>query len=367
MLMVTIITSNVIAKYNNKGEQKMSLMWQEINEQPIALEKSKNINVEIILNIVRMIQNKDIKVVFIAARGSSDNAGVFSKYIIEYLTGIPVVLSAPSIMTIYHKKVNFSDSLIIGISQSGEALDVLEVIKEANKQDAVTIGITNFENSKVAEASKFHLFLNTGVEKSVAATKTFTAQLYLMAWLVAEWTKNDRLKKELEIVPDKMDWLLNSENGIEKCAYNYKTMENCFVLSRGINYSIAMETALKIQETSNVYAIAHATSDFYHGPIAMINEYDPIILFAPDGPCFEDIAKMGRKLKKRKTPVISISNRMEASEFSDCILKIPSVTNDIISSFYNITVAQLFACQLSLSKGLNPDLPKGLKKVTITK
>jgi len=345
----------------------MVRMLEEIFEQPQVLRNCLSGNMEVIKDILAEIRRKEIYSVVIAARGTSDHAGIYGKYIIECATGLPVSLAAPSVFTIYNKSMDLSKSLVIGISQSGKAADVLEVIKSANSCDAVTISITNDPESPLSKETKYHLYCNAGVEKSVAATKTFTSEMYLLAALVAEWTGCMDIKMELEAIPDKIQCILNSTEHFFEKVERYRFMNECFVLARGINYPIAMEFALKIQETSYVNAKAYATSDFHHGPFAMIQKDTPVIVCAPKGPSLNDVTQMINKLKQREAELVIVSNDRKVLEMGDCSFEIPDTCTDLVSPFYNIIIAQLFACRLSLIKGLNPDSPRGLNKVTITR
>jgi len=345
----------------------MSQMWNEIWEQPLVLERCYEKNIVIIAKIVEAIINQQINQVVIAARGTSDHAAVYGKYVIELMTGIPVALAASSIFTIYQKSLNFKNSLVIGISQSGKAADVLEVIRNANKNGAITVGITNYQDSPIAVESKFHLNCEAGIEKSVAATKTFTTQIFLLSQLAAKWTNDKDLEKELSRVPEGISHTLEVSRVIEDSVERYRFMNECFVLARGINYAISLESALKIQETTYVRAKAFATSDFQHGPIAMIERDIPVIIFAPDGPSLNDVNEMIDKLKQSQIETIIISNNRKILDKGTCAFNIPETNNDIISPFFNVVVAQMFACQLALTKGLDPDSPRGLNKVTITK
>lgn len=345
----------------------MVQMWSEIMEQPLVLSRSLERNGGTIKKAVAAIKTQNINSVVIAARGTSDHAAVYGKYIIELLVGIPVALAAPSVFTMYGKGLNLKNSLVIGISQSGKAADVIEVIKAANAQEAVTISITNFIDSPLAEESKFHLFCDCGLEKSVAATKTFTAQIFLLAQLVAAWTESENFVKELAAVPEKILQTFETSGVIKQRAERFRFMKECFVLARGINYSIALEAALKIQETTYVRAKAFATSDFHHGPFAMVEKDMPVIIYAPEGPSLKDVSEMIGKLKKSEADLLIISNRKEILDQGNCSFTIPQTQNDFISPFFNVVAAQMFACQLALTKGLNPDSPRGLNKVTITR
>lgn len=345
----------------------MVKMWKEILEQPAALEKCRESSAKLISEIVDVIKSRDINSVLIAGRGTSDHAGIYGKYIMECELGIPVALAAPSVFTVYKKGLKLQNTLVIGISQSGKALDVLEVLKNAKESDAVTISITNDEASPMAKEAKYHLFCNVGVEESVAATKTFTAEMYLIAQLVAEWSGNADMKKELSEIPANISKIFEASEHIKNSAYTYRLASECFVLSRGMNYPIALETALKLQETTYVRARAYATSDFYHGPFAMIEKNMPVVVIAPEGPALADIRQMIERLKENMVELVIYSNNKEILAMGNSSFEIPATSNDMITPFYNIVISQMFACQLALAKGLNPDAPRGLNKVTITK
>lgn len=345
----------------------MTLMWNEIQEQPQVLRNCLEANQNTIQEVVKAIQNMDITSVYIAARGTSDHAGIYAKYIIEMVKGIPVAMAAPSILTMYHKRLKLNNSLVIGISQSGKAADVLEVLKEGNRQGAVTVSVTNFPDSPMAQEAKFHLSCEAGLEKSVAATKTFTSQMMLLASLAAEWAQDEKMKQDLRKVPGLVEETLKLGEEITEKVQRYRFMNECFVLARGVNYAIAMEAALKTQETCYIRAKAYAVSDFHHGPFAMIEEDMPVFVYVPEGPSMHDMVEMLNKLKEKNAELVVISNNPEILSMGATSFRIPDTDNDILSPFVNVVVAQMFACQLSLTRGLNPDSPRGLNKVTITR
>ncbi len=345
----------------------MTQMWDEIKEEPKVIETCFSRNRSLAVEIVEDIRQRNIDRIMIAARGTSDHAAVYAKYIMEIMLGIPVALAAPSIFTVYHRNLQLCNTLVIGISQSGKAADVLEVIKSANSAGALTVSITNYPDSPLALETKYHLDCSAGIEKSVAATKTFLAQITLLATLTAVWAGDEKILNEIEYLPQKVEIIIQNAGYIIEKVQRYRYMEECFVLARGVNYAIALESALKIQETCYVRAKAYATSDFYHGPYAMIEQGMPVVVFAPNGPSLEDVKEMIIKLKGSGAELLIISDNEELSAFGDCFFAIPSVNNDIISPFYNVVIAQIFACRLALAKGLNPDSPRSLNKVTITK
>jgi len=345
----------------------MVKMLKEIREQPAVLERCIQENTEVVKKIVEEINKQDIQWVYIAARGTSDHASIYGKYIIESEVGVPVALAAPSVFTLYNKTLNFKNGLVIAVSQSGKAADALEVIRSANKQNALTVSITNFSDSPLAQEAKYHLYCSAGLEESVAATKTFTSEMMLFAQLTAEWAKNSAMSKNLSLVAENVSSILDKSSIIESFVPRYRFMDECFVLSRGTNYAIAMESALKIQETTYARAKAFAISDFQHGPIAMIDRNIPVIIYAPNGPSFGDTSAMIDRLTESNIELIVVSNNESALSKGTSSFAIPQTNDDVVSPFYNAVVAQLFACNLSLTKGLNPDTPRMLKKVTVTK
>ncbi|HEX2945626.1 MAG TPA: SIS domain-containing protein [Clostridia bacterium] len=345
----------------------MVLMWEEILEGPNTIKRCMENNRRQLGRIVESIRESGADKIMIAARGTSDHAAVYAKYIMETTLGIPVSLAAPSVFTMYHCRLKLDKTLVIGISQSGKAADVLEVIRSANASGALTVSITNFSDSPLATETRYHLDCSAGLEKSVAATKTFLAQITLLAALTAEWSGNAEMLGKLQSIPDKIEKLISDSGEIAEKVQRYRYMEECFVLARGVNYAIALESALKIQETCYVRAKAYATSDFYHGPYAMIENGMPVFVFAPSGPSLGDVKEMIGRLKESGAELIVISDVEELKAQGDCSFSVPGIGDDVFSPFYNVAIAQMFACRLALAKGLNPDSPRSLSKVTITK
>ena len=345
----------------------MTHMWNEIMEQPVALQQCYEKNRVLLDEVVAAISSRQIDNVVIAARGTSDHAAVYGKYVIEMLKGLPVSLAASSVFTMYGKSLQYEHSLVIGISQSGRAADVLEVLKGANAKGAITIGITNFSDSPIAQESKYHLNCEAGLEQSVAATKTFSAQMFLLGMLASLWAKDEEAQKELITVPGRLKEALEYAGDIDACVTRFRFMQECFILARGVNYAVSMEAALKIMETTYVRAKAFATSDFQHGPIAMIDPDIPVIVFAPKGPSFPDVVDMIKRLGSESIETLVVSNDKDVRALGTCGIRIPATDNDIVSPFFNVVIAQMFSCKLALLKGMDPDKPRRLSKVTITK
>lgn len=345
----------------------MTHMWNEILQQPTALKKCLSSNEATLNRIVSELKESELEYVVIAARGTSDHAAVYAKYMFEILTGLPVVLAAPSVVTTYKRELSMNHALVIGISQSGAAQDVCEVLAQANKHSAITVGITNFADSPLASTSKYSLLLNAGVEKSVAATKTFTTQLVLLGMLAAKIAGSTEVQSNLEKAPECVEKTISSvKDQVKDVAERYRFINECIVLSRGLNYSIALESALKIEETSYVRAKAFATSDFHHGPMAILEKDMPVIVYAPSGPFENDMREMISLVKQSEADLLVVSDSEEMCRLGNCHILVPKTESEYLTPFVNAAVAQMFACELSIIKGLNPDAPRMLHKVTVT-
>ncbi|HEX3102349.1 MAG TPA: SIS domain-containing protein, partial [Pyrinomonadaceae bacterium] len=258
----------------------MSLMLQEIAEQPAVLERTLVAEREKYRRLGQFLRKKDIDLIVIVARGSSDNASLFGRYLLEVTVGIPVSLAAPSVYTLYNAKIDLSRALVIGVSQSGEGADINQVLESAKASGAYTLGITNEADSTMAKIADEALLIHAGREKSVAATKTYTGQMLHFYMLARELAQNDL---EFERIPEYTAQSLDLREDVEKLVERYVFMENCVVVGRGMNYGNSYELALKLMETCYVVAERFSSADFFHGPLAIVERRFPVILFGPTG------------------------------------------------------------------------------------
>lgn len=342
-------------------------MEKEIIEQSDVLSGCDKYNHKTLLKLAEQINANKINKVIMSARGSSDNAAEYFKYAFESLTGIVVSHAAPSIATLYGKSLDLSNTMVIGVSQSGMAADVAAVLENANKSGAISVAITNNLNSHMAKMAKYSLYCNAGEELSVAATKTFTSQMYLLGKLAAYVSGNKDINEMLMALPENIKKIISIKENIRILAKEYKDSTELIVLARGMNYSIAKETALKIQETTYINARAYAASDFHHGPFAIVDKKTRALLLAPSGESQNDMIMLKEKLLNAGARVFVITDDEKIAASAQDKIIIPVGGSDYITPFYNVVVAQLLACYISEAKGLNPDAPRGLKKVTITK
>lgn len=345
----------------------MSLMYREIMEQPEVLGRAYEINREKLAALVGELRSRGITKAVFAGRGTSDNAAIYAQYMLGVYQGVVSALAIPSSMSAYGARMHFSDCLVAGISQSGRATDALYVLSKAKEQGAPTLAVTNDPASPMAREANYHLFCDAGAEKSVAATKTFTAQMYLAACLAAVWSENESLLAALERVPEQMRQFLNAlPDSLSHMVDRFRYADDGFVLSRGFNYPIALEMALKLNETCYMKIKGYAVSDFYHGPLAQIDENTPVIILAPRGALFEDICTLaGRIIECRAHVNVVTDDAALAGKYPGSVL-LPHTGCEATSAFLFAAFTQLFAENLSVSRGLNPDEPRNLKKVTLT-
>ena len=337
----------------------MSKMLDEIREQPAALERSLRSGLRAAKRLSRAIAIRRPKLIVLAARGTSDNAAQFARYLLEITTGIPVSLAAPSIYTLYGAKVRLTDAMVVAISQSGESTDTNLVLERARAQGALTVGITNEPRSDLAHLAEHVFLVRAGRERSVAATKTYTGQL-LMSYLLAVALGARIRLDDLHRLPDWAESALSMESEIVACAGRYRFMERAIVVGRGLNYANAFEFALKLMETCYVVADRFSTADFLHGPIAMIERSFPVFLFAPPGVTRAGTHDLLSRLQSLKAETLVIGSEKAAG------IRVPTRLKELFTPIPYIVPAQLFAAHLATEKGLDPDRPRTLSKVTRT-
>ncbi len=338
-------------------------MLQEIAEQPAVLEKTIQAEREKVKKLGTFLREKDVDLIVLVARGSSDNAALLGRYLLEITTGIPVSLTAPSVFTLYGAKLKLNRALVIGISQSGEGVDINQVLESAKKSGAFTLGITNEANSAMTKIVDETLLIHAGREKSVAATKTYTGQMlhfYMLASVLADE------KIAYEKIPQFADEALSLKSEVERLVERYVFMENCVVVGRGLNYGNSYETALKLMETCYVVAERFSSADFFHGPLAIVERRFPVILFSPKGVTAESNIELLGRLKELNADSFSITNDQKIAALSSRSLLMPEKIDEFLSPIPFIIPAQLFAAYLAEAKGLNPDAPRSLSKVTRT-
>jgi glutamine---fructose-6-phosphate transaminase (isomerizing) len=343
----------------------MSLMLQEIAEQPSALEKTIASERAKIQSLGRSVRSRGVDLIVLVARGSSDNAALFGRYLLEITTGIPVSLSAPSVHTLYQGKLKLKHALVIGVSQSGEGEDINFVLENGRQSGAFTIGITNEPASSMTKLVDETLLMHGGKEQSVAATKTFTGQMMLF-YMLASALAPDGRGIEYDRIPEFASRALEQQPAIVELVQRYVFMENCVVVGRGLAYANAYEFALKLMETCYVVAERFSSADFLHGPVAMIERHFPVILFAPPGVMLDGTRDLIERLRELSADTLVITGDLEAAAKCSRSIIMPREIDEFRAPIPYIIPAQLFAALLAEAKGLDPDKPRSLSKVTRT-
>lgn len=338
-------------------------MLAEIAEQPAALEKTLKEEQGKYEALARILSKKDIDLIVLVARGSSDNAALFGRYLIEVNTGIPVSLAAPSVYTLYNAKLDLSRSLVVGVSQSGEGADINLVLESAKASGALTLAITNEAESSMAKLADETLLIHAGRERSVAATKTYSGQMLHFYLLTRAFGGAD---PGIASIPDLVADAHKVAPEIRELVERYVFMENCVVVGRGVNYGNSYELALKLMETCYVVAERFSTADFFHGPLAVVERRFPVIMFAPAGVTKASSLELLEKLKDLHADCLSITNDPEVAAASPRSIKLQADVDEFLTPIPFIVPAQLFSAYLSAAKGLDPDAPRSLSKVTIT-
>lgn len=342
-------------------------MHSEIFEQPERLAHLLQNQRNTAETIATAVRRHDIRYVFLAARGTSDNAGRYANYLWGAHNNLPLALATPSLFTYYQQPPRLEGALVVGVSQSGQSPDIVSVIEEGRRQGCLTLAITNATDSPLAKAAELVLDIQAGEEKSIAATKTYTTELMAIAMLSTAFSTERSCWRDLAKVPSWTEKVLKQDAPIARMAERYRYMRQCVVLGRGFNYCTAFEWALKLKELTYTVAEPYSTADFQHGPIAMVEGGFPVLAVAPSGKVFDTMLEMlGRLRGDQSAELVVISDDMRPLSLAQSPVPLPSGMPEWLSPIVAILPAQLFVYHLARSKGLDPEKPRTIGKVTET-
>lgn len=348
-------------------DETRSHLYTEIHAQPEVLAAVLQNERAAVAELAAEVRRRDVDYVLIAARGTSDNAGRYANYLLGALNGLPVALATPSLYTIYQRPPRLGKALVLGISQSGKSPDIVAVLADAKRQGALTAAITNFPDSDLAGQADIVLNLHAGEEKSVAATKTYTSELMLIALLGATLAGDSSTLEALATVPDAVAKVLAVGPSVQQIAQRYRYMESCVVIGRGYNYATAFELALKLKELTYTLAEPYSSADFMHGPLALVENGFPVIVAAPTGVMLPEIQDFLRVLRQREAEPIVISDDAATLALGRVALPLHASLPEWLSPITAIVPGQLFAMYLAEARDYDPDHPRGLRKVTETR
>jgi glucosamine--fructose-6-phosphate aminotransferase (isomerizing) len=341
-----------------------TLLEEEIHSQPETLARLLDRELGRAQQIVAQLP--DCPYALIAARGTSDHAATYAQYAWGAIARRPVALAAPSLHSLYHAPPRMDGALVVGVSQSGQSPDIVSVVEEGRRQGRPTLAITNDPRSPLAAAADHVIELHAGEERSVAATKTYTAQLAVMAMLAAAWAGQAERLEELRRLPEALGATLQGLGPVAARAERYRYVEQCVVIGRGYNYATALELALKLKELTYVMADAYSSADFRHGPIATVAQGTPALLIMPAGAVFADMLELAQDLRGRGAELIICSEQAEALALATTALPVAGGLPEWLTPVAAIVPGQTLALHLALARGVSPDTPRGLQKVTLT-
>jgi glucosamine--fructose-6-phosphate aminotransferase (isomerizing) len=341
-------------------------LYREINQQPDVLRRILENEKETIEALAAAIKARNIDHVVISARGTSDNAGRYAQYLLGSVNGLQVALATPSLFSIYNRPITFGNALVLGISQSGKSPDIVSVVAEAKRQGKLTAALTNFPDSDLAQHSDFVINLNAGIEKAVAATKTYTSELMAIAMLSAALAGKPAMWADVEQVPDAVEQTLVMVDEIGRIAPRYRYMQRCVVIGRGYNYATAFELALKLKELTYTVVEPYSSADFLHGPMAVIEQGFPVIVLAPSGVMLPKMQEFMHQMHERGAEVVAISDDAETLASARIPLQLPRAVPEELSPLTTIVPGQMLSMHLAHTRDFNVDAPRGLLKVTET-
>jgi glucosamine--fructose-6-phosphate aminotransferase (isomerizing) len=338
----------------------------EIFEQPARLNALLRERREV-EKIARLISEYKPHYVFLAARGSSDNAGRYANYLWGAHNGLPLALAAPSLFSLYASPPKLSRALVVAVSQSGKSPDIVGVVEEGKRQGCLTLAVTNSSASPLAKAAEIVLDIKADPESSVAATKTYTAELLALAMISVALRGDETMWSQLQQVPAWIQQVLVRDGEIARMAERYRYMYQCVVLGRGFNYATAFEWALKLKELTYVVAEPHSSADFEHGPIALVEGGFPVFALCPSGKVFPSMFAMLERLRQRHdAELVVISDDNQALSLAQSPIRLPNGIPEWLTPLVSIVPAQLFSSHLTRVKGYDTERPRIITKVTET-
>ncbi len=341
----------------------------EIRQQPEVAAGLLRAAAPVVDAVAAELRRRDAGLVVIAARGTSDHAAVFAQYVLGARNGLPVALAAPSLATLYDASPSYRNALVIGVSQSGQSPDVVGVVAAARRQGALTLAITNEPGSPLAEAAAQVLDLGAGEERSVAATKTYTAELLSVAMLSAALDGDPGpARGQLELVPQAIAAALEAEPEAARIAADQASLGRAVVLGRGFGYATAREWSLKLKEIAQLWADPYSAADFAHGPVALLAPGDAVFASVSSGPARDAlVAPLRALVSDLDADVLVLSDDAEARSIGRWSLPVPGGLPEWLNPIAAIVPAQLHAMHLAIARGLDPERPRGLRKVTETR
>lgn len=339
----------------------------EILEQPEVAARFLAEQRSTIEAIAVGLRERPPRQVVIAARGTSDHAALYAQYVLGIRHGFSVALATPSVVSQYGASLDVADALVVGISQSGASPDIVAVVEAAGRQGARTVAISNEPASALARAADRTIDLGAGHERAVAATKTYTIELLAIAALSAALTGDPDDAAALADLPSAIAEALAVEPEIERIAADQAATDRALVIARGYEYATAREWALKLKELARVFADPYSAADFQHGPLALLEPGVPVLAVVRGGPTEADLLALLRRLRDEiAADAMVVSDRAAALDLARWPVALLAGTPEWLAPIVSIVPGQLHAMYLARARGVDPEAPRNLRKVTRT-
>lgn len=345
-------------------------MSREIREQPEGIRRLLEDSEAVVEDLANDPDVTAARWVMIAARGSSDNAARYGQYLLGWRHRLPVALAIPSLLTVYGTEPDLEDALVVGVSQSGQSPDVVAVLEAARNQGRPAIAVTNDPGSALAAAASHVIELRAGEERAVAATKTYSASLVALALLSAAFAEpSDRAATlaTLRLLPAAMEEAIDNAFDAAERFDRYRDVATCVVIGRGLNYGTAFEVALKVKELTGVFAEPYSPADLLHGPIAAVDPGSPAVLVAPREPSESSVRDILPRLHETGVDTIVLAEDAELLRGATTPVQLAPAPSPWLTPVTAVVPGQVLALRLAELRGLDPDDPAGLTKVTRTR
>ncbi|GAA1967820.1 SIS domain-containing protein [Kitasatospora viridis] len=339
------------------------IMAAEIAEQPAVLRRILEQGAEPIRAVAGQIAARRPRFVLLTARGTSDNAALYAKYLVEVVLGKPAGLASMSTTTAYGARPDLTDVLVVTVSQSGGSPDLFASTRAAREAGAVTLAVTNNPASPLAEASEFHIDVLAGLERALPATKTYTAEL-LALYLFVRGMRGEGGAAAREL-PELAEAVLARQGEVRALAERYRFAQRLVITSRGYGYPTAREAALKLMETTYIPATPFSGADLLHGPLAMVDNVSPVIAIVPDGKGGEALQPVLDRLRGRGADLMVVGQREQVAAASAGFV-LPAGVPEEVQPVLEILPLQQLAHEITIARGQDPDAPRALAKVTET-
>ncbi|MGI5470803.1 SIS domain-containing protein [Streptomyces sp. CA-132043] len=347
------------------SEQPGRIMSGEMAEQPAVLRRILTEGAPKIREVAERIAARNPRFVLLTARGTSDNAALYAKYLLEVQLGKPCGLTSMSTTTAYGAQPDLTDCLVITVSQSGGSPDLVASTKAARAAGAITLAVTNNAGSPLAEVSEFHIDVLAGPEKALPATKTYTAELLALYLFVEGLRGGDGAAAKA--LPDLAESVLARQEEVKALAARYRFAERMVLTSRGYGYPTAKEAALKLMETSYIPALSYSGADLLHGPLAMVDNISPVIAIVTEGKGGEALQPVLERLRGRGADLVVVGSRAEVDKAAAGFALPTDGVAEEVQPILEILPLQMLAYEVTIARGQDPDAPRSLAKVTETR